>query len=998
MSQSDNAREQAPSRALVLDIGPEGVERVERAEGAKGAEETETADLDTRARDFARRLLDLDPEHRHEGRDAVERMGRPLQEETARRSEMLRTPLHELAGHADDGGPVASSLLELRQEVEKLDPNRFDLEPGWAMRLIGKIPGVGTPVKRYFQRFESAQDALDAIDRSLVKGRAELERDNVTLTADQKEMQRLNKRLEDQTALGRALDAALVERIEEARTHGTRDPEPIETDLLFPLRQRLMDLEQQRAVTQQGIMASDIIRRNNVELIRAVDRARNVTMNALQVAVTVALALSNQKLVLDKVAAVNTATSSIIAANAQRLKDQGAAIHAQASSTMLDMNALKSAFRDIHETMEAIATHRRKALPEMASALVELDTMTRKGEQQTAQLPSQGDLDAQRPKIAHDAPEPTATPHAQSGSIRPSGLLLCTALALAATLLAAGCDEAPKTGQAGQTGKTGKIGTTYDPEVAGAKLAKMAAKVPRNEDTIPDWRERVRMDADDPVEATLPDLETFDLAIDPEPCGECATADIIASTEKAGSGVDGWMVDVARAFNESARETTDGRRMQIAIRAVPSGTAYQMIAAGKAEPDAFSPSNHLWIAMLEARGIAVEAIAERLVANTAGIVMRTATHATLETQARGETVAARHVVEAVNAGEIAMGYTNPFASSTGLNFLMTVLDEFAQGDPDRLLSDDVTSAFTTFQRSIPFIALTTLQMRASVERGGRLDAFVMERQTFENTASLEDDYVFVPFGIVHDNPLYMIAEQSPAIEETLEAFARHATSTASRELATGYGFDDPDAIGAPAPSPYPGRTLIAAQQLWKKHKRAGRPVSAVFVADVSGSMRGTRLEALKHALRAGVAFIKPENAIGLVEFNDRITIRLPIAPFDLNQQGTFLAAVEEMQAQGGTAMYNAVLIGIEMLSKAKNDDPSIQPILFVLSDGETKSGYRYGDVDEIVKAMQIPIYTIGYEADIETLTELSALVEAASLKGTEERIAHQIGTLLNAQM
>ena len=949
MSQNDTPNPKSPATSMiVLDV------------------DSEATDIEALARDFARQLVEAKPERRHEAREAVEQMGRPLQQETARRSEMLRTPLHELAGHADDGGPVASSLLELRHEVESLDPARFNLEPGWAMRLVGKIPGIGTPVRRYFQRFESAQDTLAAIDASLVKGRGELERDNVTLASDQGEMQALAGRLEHQAALGRALDAALTEKIETRRTEGTQDPAHIETELLFPLRQRLMDLEQQRAVTQQGIMASNIVRRNNVELIRAVDRARNVTMNALQVAVTVALALNNQKLVLDKVTAVNTATSAILASNAQRLKAQGAAIHAQASSTMLDMNALKSAFQDIHETMEAIATHRREALPEMARALVELDTMTREGETMTQ----------------------TIQPRAQSGYARMGTLAACTIVALLA-LLTGGCgaDTDPKS----TTGKT------LTEEEAGTKLASMLERI-KPDTRSPDWRETIRIETSDPIEATLPDIETFEWAVDPRPCGQCITATIVSSTEKAGQGSDGWIVETAKAFNANRFETDDGRTMQVAVQAIPSGTAYQMMAAGKTKPDGFTPSNHLWIAMLQARGVDTEAVTERLVGNTAGIVMRETTSDMLSTQTGGTPIEAEHVVEAVNAGELTMGYTNPFASSTGLNFLITVLDGFADGDPGRILSEDVTSAFTTFQQSVPFIALTTLQMRASVESGGRLDAFVMERQTFANTPSLATDYVFVPFGIAHDNPLYAIGKPTKLVREVLRRFAEHALDAPSQALAMEYGFGDGSSGPDPAPSPYAGETLIEAQALWKTHKDAGRPVSAVFVADVSGSMRGSRLTLLKSALRAGAAFIKPESAIGLVEFNDDVTIRIPIAAFDLNQQGSFLAAVKEMEASGGTAMYDGILVGLSMLAEARRNNPSTQPIMIALSDGKSTSGHTYRDVHRIVKAMQIPVYTIGYEADIETLAALSALVEAASLKGTEERIAHQIGTLLNAQM
>ena len=58
------------------------------------------------------------------------------------------------------------------------------------------------------------------------------------------------------------------------------------------------------------------------------------------------------------------------------------------------------------------------------------------------------------------------------------------------------------------------------------------------------------------------------------------------------------------------------------IRAIASGEAYQFIAAQKYLPDAYSPSHALWIQMLAARNIPLIPITERLLGNTAGIVMK----------------------------------------------------------------------------------------------------------------------------------------------------------------------------------------------------------------------------------------------------------------------------------------------------------------------------------------------------------------------------------------
>jgi len=336
-------------------------------------------------------LLAIDPENdeaRTAARDAVDAMGRDLQTRSATRSRMLQAPLRDISHHSEDGGEVAESLSDLRIEVEKLDPSGLDTDAGWFTRLIGRIPGVGTPLKRYFMRYESSQTQIDAIVGSLEKGRDQLKRDNVTLGDDQVQMRELTRALTDQIALAQALDAAVVDKLATEITVDDPRRKFVEEDILFALRQRTLDLQQQLAVNQQGVLALEILIRNNRELIRGVDRAIDVTISALQVAVTVALALAHQKIVLDKIEAINTTTSSMIAGTAERLKTQGTQIHQQASSTMLDMDALRSAFDDIDIALEEISRYRREALPTMAGTIVELDQLTAETEEAIEQMES----------------------------------------------------------------------------------------------------------------------------------------------------------------------------------------------------------------------------------------------------------------------------------------------------------------------------------------------------------------------------------------------------------------------------------------------------------------------------------------------------------------------------------------------------------------------------------------------------------------------------------
>lgn len=339
----------------------------------------EDGDLAAEADSFVQALLEAGDSSAGHQREYVDTLGRDVQQEAAHRSAMLETPLRRLAHQGDDGGPVADSLEQLRTRMAELDPNRHKLSSDGIGRLLSRIPGVGSPLQRYFRRFETAQEAIDAIIHDLESGRDMLRRDNVTLNDDQTALRESLTRLERQVALGRRIDRRLQERAAELRED---DPQRtfLENELLFPLRQRITDLQQQQVVAQQGILALEVVIRNNRELIRGVDRAINVTVSALNVAVTVAMALANQRLVLDRVEALNASTSSMIAGTAETLRQQGVAIQNRAASTSLDMEQLEGAFANVMAAIDEVARYRREALPRLDAQIDRLEQLAGQGD------------------------------------------------------------------------------------------------------------------------------------------------------------------------------------------------------------------------------------------------------------------------------------------------------------------------------------------------------------------------------------------------------------------------------------------------------------------------------------------------------------------------------------------------------------------------------------------------------------------------------------------
>ena len=489
----------------------------------------------------------------------------------------------------------------------------------------------------------------------------------------------------------------------------------------------------------------------------------------------------------------------------------------------------------------------------------------------------------------------------------------------------------------------------------------------------------------------LPDISKYPMTVTGR--GDI-NIEIISSTEKATGGTDGWLIDVAEDFN-SSHYTIDGQWATVSVRPIASGAAIDYIISNKYVPEAFSPSNVLWGDMIAAENVKIDKVCDRLAGNTAGILISKDTHKKLN-DTYGK-VDISTIVQATIKSEITMGYTNPYASSTGLNFLVAALEEF---DSEDILSTKATETFRSFQQNVPFVAYTTLQMREAA-KNGVLDAFLMEYQGYYNATELRD-YEFIPFGVRHDSPLYTIGDISSEQKELAKAFADYCQGDEAQKSAKKYGFNYLDDYKE-AKWDLSGKTLESAQKLWKTEKDAGNPVMAVFVADVSGSMGGAPLQNLQSSLINASQYINETNYVGLVSYSTNVAINLPIEKFDLNQRSYFTGAVEDLMPGGNTATYDAVLVALDMLTKAQakveaETGQRIKPLLFVLSDGQQNAGCTLKEVSPIVGGLEIPVYTIGYNADLSELKSLSAINEAASINADNDDVIYNLKSLFNAQM
>ena len=361
---------QTTNELKLMPPDPVPVVRPERAAGLVPVNDEQKSLLEARVDGFIAELLAQDVNSPEFGRhiDQLTRLGsREMAEAAGQSSRFLDRPVRAM----DDTSGVGADLAELRRTVEDLDPSSRGnlLAP---RKLFGIIP-FGSKLRNYFDGYKNAQSHLSSILARLQGGKDELLMDNATIDVERQTLWQALGKLEQMIFMSKMLDAKL-----EARAAATEATDPakskaIQESALFYVRQRTQDLLTQLAVSVQGYLALDLVKKNNIELIKGIDRASTTTVGALRTAVTVAQALTSQKLVLDQITALNTTTAKIIDATGEMMRDNTARIHEQSISATVPLDTLRRAFQTIYDTMDSIDTFKLKALDNMKQTVTTLE-------------------------------------------------------------------------------------------------------------------------------------------------------------------------------------------------------------------------------------------------------------------------------------------------------------------------------------------------------------------------------------------------------------------------------------------------------------------------------------------------------------------------------------------------------------------------------------------------------------------------------------------------
>jgi len=516
----------------------------------------------------------------------------------------------------------------------------------------------------------------------------------------------------------------------------------------------------------------------------------------------------------------------------------------------------------------------------------------------------------------------------------------------------------------------------------------------------------------DSIKEPPPQIESFPLyGAQPTNDPNISYIEIFSSAEKASGDRpdERWLVDVAEAFNAKKIKLASGKAIQVGIRNIPSGLGAKIIASRTVKPSGYTPTTNLWLELLQTEGIQPKVISPMLVPNHAILALQPQVYQSLAVN--GE-VNFDVVLDAILAGKLTVGYANPYAGSPALNLLYSLFWRASGHTKDKnpltiadLQSPQVGSVFDTFQKQVSLTTLTYLDLKQIFIRdpqSPKLGAFIMEYQsyaTLKRLAGLEN-LAYVPFGVPHSSPLVGFDWNSPEQEEALGEFAKFATSEAMQTLAQQKGFETTNYLKANNFPPVPnGEVLKYALSFWKQRKDGERTVYMEIVIDTSGSMYGERIKAVKEGLRIATKEINAGNQVGLITFSDRVKNVVNLSPFDALQHKRLLAAIDALQADGNTALYDGAIAGLATLMERRKTDPTGVFRLLLLTDGEVTTGLKFEEVKDLMKFSDVRIYPIAYgEVNQQELKAIAALRESTVQVGTPQNVQNMLKEIFQTNL
>ena len=486
----------------------------------------------------------------------------------------------------------------------------------------------------------------------------------------------------------------------------------------------------------------------------------------------------------------------------------------------------------------------------------------------------------------------------------------------------------------------------------------------------------------------------------------------------ANTSLTPWLESAVATFNERETEVEEGRPVYVELTTADAGQAVTDITGG-ATPDLWIPDDEVWAHLLADQGVdSYQGDCAVVAQSPLVIAMWRPLAESLGWPGRdlgwldvGSLAADPGAWEYYSGGQfgdtLRLGHTHPGLSATGASTLLALV-QAAESQTEAVTVDEVRqpivqASIGAFEGAVAWFSSSTATLAQTMrERGPQfLGAAVL----------YESDVAHYGGGDPELVPIYPLegtfvarhaaCANANGASEAAAIFRSYLRGEEAQALAVEVGLrpvNDDVPVGAPLDdtrgvdlsqpevafaSPTVD-TLFAVQDVWQS---ARKDVNLVMLIDVSGSMAGEKIENVRRAAVQFVEQMGDDDYISIIAFSSEprpIVGRRPIA----GNREKIAAAIEGLEAEGDTTLYDAIGDGAVLLSESTTSETA--NAMVVLTDGLDTASFRYDAVGaaEAVVDTGATVFTIAYgsDADEELLEEIAVRANGNFFRGDEASI------------
>lgn len=318
--------------------------------------------VETQVDNFIQGLLaaDIHSEDFKRRMDSAFKLGRKeIAEATRLNSRFLKKNYRAI-----DDSAAFQAMIQLRGVMDDLDPGKQgDLLS--THKIFGFIPG-GSKLKAYLRKYESAEQQLATLSNQLCAAQDDLERDVVALEEAKVQLWAAMQNLKAAAHFAQALQDRLRTLVEQLKSTDPLRAKALEQEALYYAAQNLEGVLAQQAVTVNGYLALDPLKKTAREMSIGIDRLKTTGMSALAIAQMVAVATGNQLKLQQALGKTKEIVSNLVVQTSVQLGQHVQTVAKKAADPLVEIGKLQAVFDNTFKAIETMDTYRAAAITTMA--------------------------------------------------------------------------------------------------------------------------------------------------------------------------------------------------------------------------------------------------------------------------------------------------------------------------------------------------------------------------------------------------------------------------------------------------------------------------------------------------------------------------------------------------------------------------------------------------------------------------------------------------------